>query len=145
MNKLSSMQSISDFKAVHLALFILRVGFGISFVIHGVPKLLGGPDVWIQIGKTMELIGVHFLPSFWGFMAGFAETLCGTLLVFGLITRMAALGLLPVMMMALIKHVSAGDHFGLISHPLESGFVFVFLLIVGAGTYSLDYKWFGDR
>ena len=50
-------------------LLLMRVGLGVMFVFHGYPKLLGGPDKWVEIGSATKYAGIHFLPKFWGFMA----------------------------------------------------------------------------
>ncbi len=50
-------------------LLILRVGLGVMMIMHGLPKLQGGPELWAGVGKSMGNIGIHFMPTFWGFMA----------------------------------------------------------------------------
>ena len=72
---------------VDLGLLVLRVGIGIIFIFHGFPKLIGGVETWTQIGSTMSLIGINFAPTFWGFMAAFAEAVGGVPIVFGLMHR----------------------------------------------------------
>ena len=49
-------------------LLILRIGLGAAFMIHGLPKLTDGPKLWASLGKSMGLIGIDFLPVFWGFI-----------------------------------------------------------------------------
>ena len=56
-----------------LGLLILRIGIGIMFMLHGAPKLLGGPEQWEKQGRVMQNLGIDFLPAFWGFMAGFSD------------------------------------------------------------------------
>lgn len=55
-------------------LLILRVGLGVMMIMHGLPKLQGGPELWAGVGKSMGNIGIHFMPTFWGFMAAATET-----------------------------------------------------------------------
>ncbi|MFC3364595.1 DoxX family membrane protein [Pedobacter fastidiosus] len=46
-------------------LLLLRIGIGILFIIHGFPKLAGGPSGWTGLGGSMKVIGIDFLPIFW--------------------------------------------------------------------------------
>ena len=50
-----------------LGLLILRVGIGIMFLFHGLPKLTGGPAFWGQLGMATNFLGIGFAPAFWGF------------------------------------------------------------------------------
>jgi len=129
----------------NLGLLIIRVGLGIMFMVHGFPKITGGPEAWASLGGVMGKVGLGFAPTFWGFMAALAEFGGGLLLVLGLLFRFACLGLLITMAMATVMHLSAGDGFGDYSHALESAFVFLGLLLAGPGRYSLDERLFGSR
>lgn len=127
---------------IHLGLLILRIGIGVSFFFHGLPKIVGGTEVWMGMGSTMSIFGITFLPTFWGFMATMAETVGGLLLALGLFFRPAALILTLNMIVALSMHLSMGDDFSKYSHAMESLVIFISLFISGAGKYSFDYKFF---
>ena len=127
---------------IHLGLLILRIGIGIAFFFHGLPKIMGGTEAWMGIGGTMGILGIHFAPTFWGFMAAFAETAGGLLLALGLFLRPAALMLIFDMIVALCMHFHAGDSFMVYSHALEALIIFISLFISGAGKYSFDNKYF---
>lgn len=128
----------SRYKYKDLGLLILRIGIGLMFILHGWPKLMGGPEKWEQIGKTMELVGIDFAPVFWGFMAGFAEVVGGALIMFGFFFRVACILLVITMLVATTHHITAGDGFGGYSHSLEAAILFFSLLFIGPGKYSLD-------
>ena len=127
---------------VDLGLLVLRVGIGVIFIFHGFPKLIGGVETWTQIGSTMSLIGINFAPTFWGFMAAFAEAVGGALIIFGFMHRPVALMLVFTMIVALLMHVTAGDPFGIYSNALKALVVFIALTITGPGRYSVDYRYF---
>lgn len=125
--------------------FILRLGYGIMFIMHGAPKVFGGPEKWEQLGSTMEMLGISFGHSIWGLLAGLAEFAGGICLVLGLFTRPAAVLLLVTMLVAASRHIMNGDPFSSISHPVEAAVVFLAILIAGAGRLSLDARLFGPK
>ena len=122
-------------------LLVLRIGIGVIFIIHGVPKLIGGVESWTQLGSTMSIVGISFAPAFWGFMAAVSEVLGGLFIVLGLMHRLVALLLIFTMIIALMVHVTAGDTFTIYSNALKALVVFIALAITGPGIYSLDYKY----
>jgi putative oxidoreductase len=128
-----------------LGLLILRVGIGISFMFHGLPKLLAGPELWAQLGGALGLMGVHFAPTFMGLVASLSEFIGGFLLVIGLFVRPASFFMLNTLIVATIMHLKLGDSFDKYSHALELAIVFLSLIIIGAGKYSLDNLIFNQR
>ena len=124
-----------------LGLLIIRVGLGLCFsLIHGIPKIMGGIPMWTKIGGAMASVGIHFLPVFWGFMASGSEALGGVLVMLGLFFRPACLFLVITMLIASLVSYSHGDGFGDASHAIEMGVVFLGLLFIGPGRYSVDRK-----
>lgn len=126
---------------VNIGLLVLRIGIGVIFIFHGLPKLMGGVETWTQIGSTMSMVGISFAPAFWGFMAAFAEAIGGIFIILGLLHRPVALMLVFTMIVAVLMHVTAGDPFGIYSNALKGLVVFIALFITGPGKYSLDYMY----
>jgi putative oxidoreductase len=121
-----------------LGLLLLRGTIGLYMAIgHGWGKILGGPEQWAGLGGTMELFGLGFVPTFWGFMAAFAEFAGALLVVLGLFTRPAALLLVINMGVAATAHMT-GMIDGSPERALVYGFVFLSLVFVGPGKYSVD-------
>lgn len=123
-----------------LGLLILRLGLGTMFILHGYPKVFGGPEMWIQVGEATQSIGINFSPVFFGFMAGMTELLGGLFLILGLFFKPSLAMLVLVMTVAAASHISAGDSFSTTSHSIEMIIVFVSLFFIGSGEYSLDQK-----
>ena len=121
-----------------LGLLLLRVTFGLYMALgHGWGKITGGPEQWAGLGGTMEIFGLGFAPTFWGFMAAFAEFACALLVVLGLLTRPAALLLVVNMAVAATAHVTGAIDGGP-EMALLYAFVFLSLILIGPGKYSVD-------
>jgi putative oxidoreductase len=122
-------------------ILIVRIGLGIMMMVHGFPKITGGMEMWKGLGGSMKLIGIDFLPVLWGFIAAATETFGGFLLVLGLFFRPVSLLLFLNMLMAALVHLSDPKQ-GIMeaSHAIELAFVFLGLMFIGAGKYSVDKK-----
>lgn len=122
-----------------IGLLILRIGIGISFIfVHGLPKMMGGPQQWEKLGGSMTNLGITFAPLFWGFMAAITEFGGGLLLLVGLFTRSTSVFLAFTMLVAAMRHLTAMDPWGRVFHPIEIMVVFIALIFLGAGKYSID-------
>lgn len=123
-----------------LGLLVGRVGLGGMIMFHGLPKLMGGPSKWEVIGGVMQNLGVTFLPTFWGFMAGFSEGFGGLLIVLGLLFRPAAIFIILTLIVAATNHFASAEGWMGASHAIETGLAFFVLFFVGPGKYSVDKK-----
>lgn len=133
---MAALSSLGSFK--NTGLLIMRTGLGFFMILHGYPKLIGGPDRWERVGKAMTNVGVDFFQVFWGFMAAGTETIGGFLLIIGLFFRPASALLCFVMVIATLNHLGKGDTLLKASHSAELAFVFLGLIFLGAGKYSVD-------
>jgi len=126
-------------------LLVLRLGIGFMMLMHGMPKISGGSEKWVKLGSVMENIGMSAGFAFWGFMASFAEFGGGILLMLGLLYRPANLLLLLTMVFAAVMHFNnelepSESHLMDASHSIELGILFLSLLLIGPGKFSLDYQ-----
>jgi putative oxidoreductase len=122
-------------------LLIMRIGLGVMMMVHGFPKLAGGIESWTHIGGSMKIIGIDFFPMGWGFMAAITEAIGGLFLLLGLFFRPVNLLLLFTMAIASMVHLSDPKQ-GIMdaSHAMELAFVFLGLVFIGPGKYSVDKK-----
>lgn len=119
-------------------LLALRLGIGAMFIVHGWPKLMGGPGKWEKVGLAMQFAGVHAVPTFWGLAAALSEFVGGLCLILGLFFRPACLLLAITMGVAANMHLGKGEGLLAASHAIELGVLFFSLLFIGPGRYSVD-------
>jgi putative oxidoreductase len=125
-------------KYTDLGLLFLRIVFGCMFLFYGAPMLFGGPQKWAQAGQAMGNLGINFAWGFWGFMAGLAEFGGGICLILGLFFRPACFFLMITMIVAARMHLAKGEGVFGAAHAIEDGVVFLSLIFIGPGKYSLD-------
>ncbi len=121
-----------------LGLLVLRVGFGVGFIwYHGWGKLIGGPERWAGVGAAMGSVGLEMAPVVFGLVAALAETVGALCIVLGLFFRPAAFLLAFVMFVATVNHHVTGE--GTPAHSFKNIWVFVGLMALGPGRYSVDH------
>lgn len=125
-------------------LLLLRLGLGLMFLYYGTPKLLGGVAGWEKLGSTMQLLGISFAPAFWGFMSACAEFFGGMLILLGFLTRPACSLLIVNLIVAIIMHLSGHGGFTAATHAVDLEIIFISLMLIGPGKYSLDEKLWGE-
>ncbi len=125
-------------KYKNIGLLILRLGMGGMFIFHGAPKLFGGPERWESLGAAMAVFGIRFAPIVWGLMAAFAEFVGGICVILGFFFRPACLLLTLTMIVAATSILNGGEGLGRAAHAIEDGIVFLSLIFIGPGKYSLD-------
>lgn len=120
-----------------------RIITGIVFVSEGIQKYIYPA----QVGAgRFEKIGFPN-PAFWAHVTGSLEIICGGLLLLGLLTRLAAIPLLIIMMVAFVTTkypLLMSKGFWAMAHEYRTDFamtiLLIFLLVYGAGKYSMDGK-----
>lgn len=124
---------------------IPRLIVGLVFLSEGLQKFL-----FPELVGTGRFTKIGFSnPEFWANFTGVFEIICGILLLFGLLTRLASIPLLIVMLVAFIKTkipVLADRGFWAMAHEYRTDFamtlLLVFLLYFGGGRFSFDRKYF---
>jgi putative oxidoreductase len=127
-----SQTSSSAFQA---AWTVLRVVIGIMMVHNGLDKL-GDIESFAQ--AYVVTIGLPF-PIFFSYVAALTETIGAPLLILGLFTRPAALGLFSTMCVAMYHHVLvAGLNLTYLELSAVYAACFLFFTLNGAGAVSVD-------
>ena len=135
---------------VDLALFILRIAFGVCFVVHGLGKLgLVGPGNMEGFTGWLKSLGFP-LPALQARVAMLTELVGGALLVLGLGTRVAAFFILGAMLVAAFSGHKGGGYLITNNPPgneyaLNLGILMLVLILLGPGHYSLDSFLFASR
>jgi len=121
-----------------IGLLILRLGLGGMMIFHGAPKMFGGPERWTGIGNSMAVIGIKFLPVMWGFLASFAEFAGGIFIILGLFFRPMSFMIFFTMLIASLRGLGRETGLRGAAHAIEVGIVFLSLIFIGPGKYSID-------
>ena len=122
---------------------LVRLIVGLVFLSEGIQKYLF-PEL-VGTGR-FEKIGFSD-PAFWAYFAGTFEIICGSLILPGLLTRLAVIPLFIIMMTAFITTkwpILMDKGFWTMAHEYRTDFamtlLLVYLLIYGAGKWSIDSK-----
>jgi putative oxidoreductase len=129
-------------------IIVIRLIVSLIFISEGVQKYLFlqvlGPGLFQEIGFAHAY--------FWAYFTGAFEILCGILVLFGLLTRLASVPLVIVLITAFIKVKLPVLMFkGLFAflHEYNTDFALILLLslliIYGGGRWSVDLKLFSSK
>ena len=121
----------------------LRLIVGLIFISEGIQKYLYlevvGPAFFSEIGFRDAF--------FWAYFTGAFEILCGTLILLGLLTRLASIPMLIIMITAFITTklpLLTTKGFWTFAHEYRIDFsltvLLILLIIYGGGKWSVDLK-----
>jgi uncharacterized membrane protein YphA (DoxX/SURF4 family) len=127
----------------HPAVILVRLLVGAVFLSEGIQKFLFPDD--LGVGRFIK-IGIP-RPEVMASFVGVVEIVCGALLILGLLTRLAAIPLIIDMLVALTTTkipILRDKGFWSMAHEARTDYCMllgsIFLLIVGAGAWSLDAR-----
>jgi putative oxidoreductase len=122
----------------NFGLLTMRIGLGVMMIVHGLPKVTGGPGTWEHLGMAMGNLHIHFAPTFWGFMSAITETVGGLFCILGLWFRLVSMLMVINFIVAALSQLNGGGTVSEASHAIELAFVFFGLIFIGAGAMSVD-------
>ena len=132
-----------EMTTLDLALLVIRVFLGITFVLHGGQKLFGwygGAGIKGTRGMMQNLGVAH--PGLLGWMAALSEAGGGLFVLFGLLTPLAAALIISTMLVAISTvHWKNGFFAGNRGYEFNLSLIALAatLVLMGAGLVSVDY------
>jgi putative oxidoreductase len=125
------------------ATILIRLLVGAVFLSEGIQKFLF--PATLGVGRFLK-IGIP-APQFFAPFVGVVEIVCGTLLIIGLLTRLATIPLIIDISVAIITTkipmLSTAGFWGM-AHEARTDYSMllglVFLLLVGGGPFSIDRR-----
>jgi uncharacterized membrane protein YphA (DoxX/SURF4 family) len=124
-------------------IILIRLIVGLVFLTEGIQKYL-----FPELLGTGRFSTIGFSnPAFWAYFTGTFEIICGSLILLGLITRVASVPLIIIMITAFITTkwpILMHKGFWPMAHEYRTDFamtlLLIYLLIYGAGKWSVDLK-----
>ena len=124
-------------------IILVRLVVGQIFLTEGIQKYL-----FPELLGTGRFLKIGFAdPAFWAYFTGTFEIICGTLIILGLLTRLASIPPFIIMMVAFVTTklpMLLGKGFWPFMHEYRTDFamtlLLIFLFIYGAGKWSVDSK-----
>ena len=134
---------VSGLSPTAKALLLIRVLVGWVFLSEGIQKFIFPAQ--LGVGR-FEKIGIPF-PQFMAPLVGTVEIVCGTLVLLGLVTRLAVIPLLGVILVAIvttkIPMIAKSGMWSMLHEArtdLSMWLALLFLLIAGPGVWSIDAR-----
>jgi len=118
----------------HLALLILRIGFGGFMLTHGIPKI---SRLFESPVKFADPFGIGETPTL--ILALIGEVIAPIFIIIGYKTKLAAIPSAITMAVAAFV-IHAKDDLGTKEHALLFLIAFIAILLAGPGKYSIDKK-----
>lgn len=128
----------NDFN-INLSKLLLRISVAIFMLSHGITKIINFNELInlfpnsIGLGSEFSIILVIF-----------AEVFCSVLIFIGFITRLAAIPEIITMLVVSFLYNNSIS-FAEIELPLLYFLIFIIVLILGPGKYSIDYLIFRQK
>lgn len=124
-------------------IILIRLIVGLIFLSEGVQKFL-----FPELLGTGRFLRIGFSePVFWAYFTGTFEIICSSLVLIGLFTRLAAIPLLIIMIVAFITTklpLLINKGMWPMFHEYRTDFaltlLLIYLMLSGAGKYSIDSK-----
>jgi putative oxidoreductase len=118
-----------------LALLVMRLALGAVILVHGYHKVFGG------LHHHVEMVTHLGLPAWTAYLSAFTEFLGGLLILLGLFTRIAALGICIDLSVAILKVHLHNGMLGPLGYefPLALATLAFALIFFGGGSIALDH------
>lgn len=125
---------------VATAALLLRLAAGAIFVSQGVRKLIAPPNAPHGRGALTDMIQRHGWPSpaRLAIVVAGTELVCGAMVAMGLLTRLTAIPLAAILVVAIFGFKRDAGFLGGWDWPFSVLAIVLAILVLGAGAWSLD-------
>jgi putative oxidoreductase len=127
-------------------LLVIRLFWGASFLVTGLGKL----GHLANVTAYFESLGIPF-PGFSALLTGLIETVCGACLLLGFASRLSAIPLILMMLVAFLtseqealKQILSDPQRFIHTDPFSFLFASVIVFVFGPGSASIDY-WLWEK
>ena len=122
---------------------LIRLVVGLIFLTEGIQKYL-----FPELLGTGRFLKIGFSdPAFWAYLTGTFEIVCGALIIFGLLVRLASIPPLIIMLVAFITTkwpILLDKGFWPFAHEYRTDFamtlLLIYLIVYGAGKWPKNAK-----
>ena len=122
---------------------LIRLVVGLVFLTEGIQKYL-----FPELLGTGRFLKIGFSdPAFWAYLTGTFEIVCGALIIFGLLVRLASIPPLIIMLVAFITTkwpILLDKGFWPFAHEYRTDFamtlLLIYLIVYGAGKWPKNAK-----
>jgi putative oxidoreductase len=123
----------------NLGLLLIRLGIAVTLLVYALPKLLGGPPMWIQVGQDLRYLQADFPSQIVGLVLLVIQVLGSVGLITGGLFRISTALLSVVYSLHFLNFISIGyKTLPLYAAALAS--ICIGLMITGPGRFAVAVK-----
>lgn len=124
-------------KLLNFGVLLLRILMGFAMIMHGSLKFAKGATTLEAVGSALSHFGITGGYYFWGTVAGLSEIVGGALVLTGILFTPGCIILVCTLLVAIIHKAIGGNGFSSFSYPFEVASVFLSLIFIGPGKFTL--------
>lgn len=132
------MQTVNE-RRLNLGLLIMRLGMAASLLVYALPKLFGGAQAWVHVGKGLRFLQADLSAQVVGCVLLIIEALASVGLITGGLFRISAVMLASVYGLYFINFINRGYQ-TLPLYAVALACVCVGFLFTGPGRFAVAVK-----
>jgi putative oxidoreductase len=123
----------------NLGLLLIRLGIAVTLLVYALPKLLGGPPMWIQVGQDLRYLQADFPSQIVGLVLLVIQVLGSVGLITGGLFRISTALLSVIYSLHFLNFISIG-YKTLPLYAAALACVCIGLMITGPGRFAVAVK-----
>jgi putative oxidoreductase len=123
----------------NLGLLLMRLGIAVTLLVYALPKLLGGPPMWIQVGQDLRYLQADFPSQIVGLVLLVIQVLGSVGLITGGLFRISTALLSVIYSLHFLNFISIGYR-TLPLYAAALACVCIGLMITGPGRFAVAVK-----